>query len=442
MKLKMLLFAIIFLISSWSFATQELEGFLSQQKLVRVYVDSAPGFGHQSAGISVMRRLRELGFDGEFQVVYQQSVADKIKKIYPSFPEGIEGQLNYLSVENYEKAIHENKIPKVNLAISGADDGFGSKFREISMAETYLRLQPLGWGQSVVYGAESRLLESLASLPLANVKSPDLAAFKDFVHSDTAMSPAKKEFVLKFAEASSQHFTFPIYGVGTQTFAPQRMYFYGKAVKAAATKIQSDKAVIAPVVSPFNAQEVDTLLKVFGKAAGFESAIASELKHQKQMHVLTPEQFNELKTLKPGHVYFVLVGTTPQTVFNFFYERATLPVWVAGKNAMSFAVSKGKPYFNTVDDYFLPEKQNLSAASVKTLEKAQMGFSKGYNEFSNQGSITAVSRFIQESSSPGTELEAFFKELGEKMSANDKVSQGLREAMTRGPAPLCSQIFN
>ena len=109
---------------------------------------------------------------------------------------------------------------------------------------------------------------------------------------------------------------------------------------------------------------------------------------------------------------------------------------------MSFAITKGKPYFNTVNDYYLPEKKNLSSSSVKVLEKAQIGFNEGYNQFSNQSSINAVSKFIQESSSPGTELEAFYRTLGEKLSSNDKVLQGLREIIKSGPTPLCSQVFH
>lgn len=434
-------FSLILLFGFWAFA-QDPESFLSEQKMIRVYVDSAPGFGHQSAGISVMRRLRELGFDGLFEVIYQQSVSDKIQKIYPSFPEGIEGQLKYLSVESYEQTIKENTASQVKLAISGADDGFGSRFYEISLAETYLRLQPLGWGQSAVFGADPKLLKQLENLPLANVKSPDWGHIRSLMVADKTMSQDKKEFVIKFAEVSGKHFHFPVYGVGTQVFAPQRLYFYGKAVKAAAKKIHAEQSIIVPVLSPFNAQEMDTMAKVFGKAEGFESSIPSELKHQKQMHILTPHQFNELTSLKPGNVYFVFVGSVPQAIYNFFYEQANLPVWVAGKNAMSFALTKGKPYFNTVNDYYLPEKANLSAASIKVLEKAQTAFSQGYDHFSNQSSLTAVSRFIQEVSSPGTELESFFRQIGAKMSATDKVFEGLREVTKNLPGKSCSTIFN
>ncbi|MBO9666850.1 MAG: hypothetical protein J7501_08555 [Bdellovibrio sp.] len=439
-KLRAFLFCSILLLGLWALAASSPEDFLHEQKLIRVYVDAAPGFGHQSAGISVMRRMREMGFDGQFEVVYQEAVEAKIKKIYPSFPEGIEGQIRYVGAMDYVKNFAQ--VEHVNIAVSGADDGSGDSFRKVAKAYTYLRLQPLGWGQSAMYGKETKVLGSLQNLPLTNLNSPKQEQFKELVRTNSDLSPDKKEFVFKFAELAANNLSFPVYGVGIQTYAPQRMYFYGKAVKSAAQKINSDKAVIVPVLSPFNAQEMDTMNKVFGKTAGFEAATAAELKHQKQMHLMTPAEFAALPQVKPGHVYFVFVGSVPQAVFNFFYEQANLPVWVAGKNAMSFAVTKGKPYFNTVDDYFLPEKNKLSAASIKVLEKAQQGFTAGYMEFANQGSLRAVTQFILEASSPGTELEAFFHSLGEKMSSNDKVREGLRHAIDSGPAPLCSQVFN
>ncbi|UYL10218.1 hypothetical protein B9G69_006450 [Bdellovibrio sp. SKB1291214] len=416
------------------------EEFLHEQKMIRVYVDSAPGFGHQSAGVSVMRRLRDLGFKGEFEVVYQPSVASKIQKIYPGFPEGISGQVHYVDIVTYMESVSHNRVAKVPLAISGADDGFGDKFKNISQSEKYLRLQPLGWGEVGLYSDNLTVLKALKDMPLANFPSNSSEEFLKAVPAMNDLSADMKYFVQRFADSTKTHFSFPIYGVGTQMFAPQRMYFYAKAVKAAALKMDKSKAIVVPVVSPFNAQEMDTMSKVFGKKSGFESSNATELKHQKQMHLLTPQEFSQAN-LKPGNVYFVFVGSVPQTVFNFFYEKATLPVWVAGKNAMSFAVTKGKPYFNTVDDYYLPGKETLSPATVKVIDKAQTSFSEGYQKFMNQTELAAVSQYIQAAATPDSELSNYFKNLGAKMSANDRVLEGLRYIVQSPSIPACSKVF-
>lgn len=72
------------------------------------------------------------------------------------------------------------------------------------------------------------------------------------------------------------------------------------------------------------------------------------------------------------------MGSVPQIVFNYFYEKANLPVCVAGKNAMSFVLGLGKPYFSTVNDYVLPDHSALSESSYKILSRAYTAFNVGY----------------------------------------------------------------
>lgn len=435
-----ILFNAILLIGLVAFAASP-EEFLQTQKLIRVYVDKAPGFGHQSAGISVMKRLRDLGFQGEFEVIYQPAVAGKIQKIYPAFPEGIPGKVHYVDVDKYAHMAMMSQVPKVELAISGADDGYGAVFSKVANADKYLRLQPLGWGPgAVIEGDKLSVLPSMNDLALVNLPTANTESILKSLPEMKDISEDGKRFVERFAAVSESHFNFPVYGIGTQIFAPQRLFFYGKAAKSAASKLDSSKAIIVPVVSPFNAQEMDTFSKVFGKKAGFESSNATELKHQKQMHLLSPQEFADLSTLKPGHVYFVFVGSVPQTVFNFFYEKANMPVWVAGKNAMSFAMTKGKPYFNTVNDYYLPAKETLSAEALKILTNAHNSFDVGYQKFVNQTELTSVSRYIQAAATPGSEIAEYYRALGSKLSSNDRVLEGLR-LITGGSINQCSKIF-
>lgn len=424
-----------------AFAAPSPESFLQEQKLIRIYVDSAPGFGHQSAGISVMRRLREIGFHGEFEVVYQPSVAAKIKKIYPGFPEGIEHEVHYIAVQDYQELRKQGKIQSIPLAISGADDGFGVQFARISSAKNYLRLQPLGWGDSALYDQYVHTLTSLKPLPLTNISSPDTTQFQETLNTQTDLPEDKKAFAKRFAELAPDHFSFPVYGVGIQAYAAARMYFYAKAVKAAAQKLNSSKAVIIPVVSPFNELEMDMIQKTFGKTPGFEAASATELRGQKQMHLLSPAEFAELKALKPGNLYFVFVGSVPQNVYNFFYEQANLPVWVAGKNAMSFAASKGKAYLNTVDDYHLPGKENLSPAASNTISRAYTAFSVGFQEYANQTHLSNLNKFIQQAATPGTEINNFYSGIGKQMSSNDKVLEGLRNVIGSPSELMCKNVF-
>ena len=427
------IWALVFLwVSIFGFSAvgvENPESFIRSQKNIRIYVDSAPGFGHQSAGASVMQRLREIGFTGDFEVIYQTSVSAKLARIYPAFPRGVENQVHYLSVAEYRSRLQQGEVQHVQLAFSGADDGFGESFAKIANSESYLRLQPLGWGVSRIYGAENSRIEQVSGLPLASIQTDS---------RDAELDVSMKTFMQKYSQIAETEFTFPIYGVGIQTFAAQKIYFYAKAVLTAAFRMDPKKAVVIPVVSNFNTSEFDTLLKTFGKSEGFEAATDYELRQQKKFHFLSPSEFVEITNLIPGHLYFVMTGSVPQIIFNQFYKSATMPVWVAGKNAMSFAATSGKPYFNTVDDYHLPELKTISSVANKKLERAKAAFSSGYQVYVNQAQLTAVSQFIQESSTPGTELNQYYKNLGTKMSASDKVLEAVRALKL---AKQCEAIF-
>lgn len=434
------------LLFCWSFAVRAVSAdpseFLRAQKIIRIYVDSAPGFGHQSAGLSVMTRLREIGFQGEFEVIYQSTVAAKISKIYKAFPHGIPGDVKYLSVEEYQRSLEQKTVTKVNLAVSGADDGFGSQFAKMAQAQTYLRLQPLGWGQSQLYGRQSRVLHGLSELPLASLNDTNPDEFQKKLSQDLVLDPAKKEFLFRFATQGFSEFNFPIYGVGIQAYAAQRMFFYSKALRTAAQRLDQNKAIIVPVVSPFNAQEMDAIEKAFGKKAGFESAAPGERAHQNKMHLLMPAEFNSLSSLKPGNIYFVFVGSVPQYAFNLLYEKANLPVWVAGKNAMSFTLTQGKAYLNTVNDYYLPGRSGLSSGSQKIMDQAYEAFSVGYQEYAHQNRLRDLGKFIVEASREGSELRQYFANIGKQMTSNDKVLEALRYSLGAPSVIMCREILS
>ncbi|RYZ80189.1 MAG: hypothetical protein EOP06_25810 [Proteobacteria bacterium] len=307
---------------------------------------------------------------------------------------------------------------------------------KIANAKNYVRLQPLGWGAgtslnfadetsfSKVTMSEFRVMSS--QLPLAVTEDQKAEEVIQELSINAETPQPKKDFFEKFVSMADQVFNFPIYGIGIQTFAAKKMYFYSKAVRTAAHRMASEKPIIIPVLSAFNESEMSTVYKTFGKAPGFEAATETERRHQRTLHLMTPEEFANEKSFLPGHQYFIFVGAVPQSVFNFIYEVANLPVWVAGKNAMSFAETKGKPYFNTVDDYQLPGQKEITENAKRKSKRAFEAFDKGYNEFANPTRLTAISQFIEEASTANTELNNYYKNLGEKLSKTDKVTKAIQ----------------
>lgn len=49
-----------------------IKDLLEQIPLIRVVVNGGRGLGHQAASVTAMNRLRELGYEGDFHVVYEK----------------------------------------------------------------------------------------------------------------------------------------------------------------------------------------------------------------------------------------------------------------------------------------------------------------------------------------------------------------------------------
>lgn len=60
---------------------QTISEFLSSQSVIRVYFDSMPyGSGNQASSYQMMYRLRELGFEGKYEVIY---IGEGVNTYYP-----------------------------------------------------------------------------------------------------------------------------------------------------------------------------------------------------------------------------------------------------------------------------------------------------------------------------------------------------------------------
>lgn len=60
-----------------------VERYLARQAKVRVYISQAPGMGHQIASLNVMKRLRQLGFTGRFEVIFADDNLNKLLILVP-----------------------------------------------------------------------------------------------------------------------------------------------------------------------------------------------------------------------------------------------------------------------------------------------------------------------------------------------------------------------
>ncbi len=118
--------------------------------LIRIGITNAPNNGHQSAGITVINRLRELGYRGRIEVIFSPATKSLLSFLYPPFSaqgpdvQSYEDQrITFISKSVFDSPENSSIATRVPLVIMGADDAGMSA--EDYKSDTMLKLQPLNW---------------------------------------------------------------------------------------------------------------------------------------------------------------------------------------------------------------------------------------------------------------------------------------------------------
>lgn len=415
---------------------------LSQQKLIRVYISNAPGMGHQSASVVVMRRLRQLGFGGTFEVIYNDNIAGKLNTLIP----GIDPQRkDWQDIKDQKiRAILESSfqnisnLPAVDIAISGADDNWKNMTAEKLFSKNYLLLEPQGWGNSFLFqeGVQSpKVIPGLENLGYFY----EIESSQESIESNLADAELNPEFADKVSGLrvilGKEVIMGAIYGVGLIPNMPERIKIWVQGIQMAERSQKFTKPVVLPIISPLNEFEMQTLKWELGLLERTQSG--PRKKRWVLMDIKDPNLPQVFSELNAGDILLVQTGRLPQSLFEVLFARSVLPVLVAGKNAMNLAQNLGKTYINTVNDYGFQMSQN-ETKEEKTIREASevFFFSKIEDKY-----IRRLSKFIQESLNSQSSVSQYFKNLGPQ--GKDKVAEALRflYSEAEGSASLCGKIF-
>src|SRR5262245_14195473 len=102
-------------------------------KEIRIIIRNGRGLGNQKAGITLMQRLRELGFKGTFDIRYLSGCADRLQKLIPEFKPLHKGTISIQDKNLGELTLtplsEKQDFPSTLITMVGADD-FGNLFLE------------------------------------------------------------------------------------------------------------------------------------------------------------------------------------------------------------------------------------------------------------------------------------------------------------------------
>lgn len=110
---------------------QSVEDMLAAQKTIRVLIDIAAGFGNQAATVNMMNRVRQMHFDGTYEVIYPDMSKDKVISLF-NLPKDLpavyhyrdanKGNIDFILESHYMKQLKSNSITPISLSFSGAHD--------------------------------------------------------------------------------------------------------------------------------------------------------------------------------------------------------------------------------------------------------------------------------------------------------------------------------
>jgi|GEM_PF-6346549 len=454
---KTAVFVIALLISSWSFGkpaspleksrkldsvtkiqgTEKVSAFLSSQKKIRAYISSAPGYGHQSATFTVMKRFRQLGYHGEFEVIYQDEIASKLSSFMIGFDPAQSGWqklsqigISAISYSQFQKGIQQSEL--IPLGITGADDNIEFRGPEALNVKSYIRLEPQEWGDSVL-----QYRNTSGSTVIPGLK--DLG-----FHVEIDSSPEGLERALKIPEASIEFgpkvpairsillksdIDFGvIYGIGLLGNIAGRLKIWVEGLQnARKTEPQLFRGgIVLPIFSHLNEQEISSILWEFGLKDDTDPPENKSRKRAKKKPVEyyqwnDPGLVSALEGLSSDQILLVQMDRVPPDIFEIFVNKSRIPLLVAGKNTMNLAQSMGRPYINTVGDYNFPNSPSLSP-------KSQTIFNRGIEVFHYSMTGTTaqrrISAYLRQLMDENSELAQMFQNLA--LQEHDKVAEALQ----------------
>ena len=397
---------------------EEVQSFLHEQSIIRIGISKAPGNGHQSAGATVITRLRELGYQGLIEVVYDEDVAHKLEYLIPPFQEN----LGFQQVAEKKLAfIPKTKLSSiapytVNLGLMGADDK-GWIADDLNV-QNLLTLQPLGWKNPTTLSRKGLPVEHFDHLrSLGFIFSPPQPSDTSlFLQQEMAhISEFRKKIVGLNAiiDQRDESEIAPVYGHFIRE--GWQLVHYLRGLQWAITHYPGlfEKKIVVPVFSRFSdlewqdaAREVDQLRK------GIRS---------KTISTVTSET---IKALSAGQILVVNVGPVTKSVFDYFYEISTIAPVVEGKNSINLMKILGRPYLPSVDFETFFWDRNVRPNPVVRRAASAMWTSNG---IAPRTIASQIGRFIAEAKNPHSDVYRLFSQPGAQLDpvTNDKFIQGL-----------------
>jgi hypothetical protein len=417
-------------IAPWSSEDESrVREYLRSQSVIRAYIDGSPQYGHQSATLNVLRRVRALGFEGRFEVVFAQTLsgetnAERLAKLIPEFDAGKRDQfIASWNARFVDDRTWSSTAPRtaVELGLTGGMDGGDHEGVRRALHATYfLRLTPLHFSAAtdnlMVHprGIEG-LPRALHGLPtrIPVTRRSDVAEFLQEVLASDPRMLAKMDGLQALLNTKSQ----------VLMFQRPRDIRQLEQVYAAVAELRDQRADLFPhgcVIAVL----YDASITMVDEALPSNTVLMREVIHRVDGLVLDAQGVPPWEAER-APTMIALVGNVPMPVYEQIMAHATLPVIGSGANTEELAWNLGRPVL--FNDGFQPDLLDddlpddvhtvLSQASTQLIRRQEIRFD-------------AVSRYLAQSLDEQSSLSRYYRDRFETKwptDAPDKVLRALYE---------------
>jgi hypothetical protein len=363
-------------------STQSVDDFLQKQTLVRVCLSRGPGMGDQANAANVMNHLRQMGYQGKFEVVYENEVVSAVTTVFnlpktiPPVYDDANHHIRFIEFNTYEKLLAADQIDVTNFSFGMGKSANTCDFENIH-AKTYAHFVPYFDSRGLNHDATQIDADDLDE-EITQIDSgkkylispiPTYEQAKDFLHQ----TPVGKEVMMKKPALQTL-----LDGIDTNQFNIMFVYgytlqLYGNGELANAGNIletlaglryaqlhgpaELKKPIIVAVFYDYK-KDAETILKFihsndWGDAEMPGSAEArAAVQALKLGDVLTiadiadPDTIRTIQTLPPNSILLLSMGAMPKTVFDGMYNHVgpnILPQVREGAGTFNTLVATGRP---------------------------------------------------------------------------------------------------
>lgn len=337
---------------------------------IRILIEGAAGHGHAASNITLLKKIRQLGYTGQIQIVAEGETRSSLIKMLPELSyltthtmsaKIIDSTLNINNEVKFVESVHNlpADIEKVKFTIMGASDYVGKRNWSVPDLKTegLLVMNPPGWDHAVVqYAGYTKALHSSKNWPLA-IPLEEVSNPEEFLKSklQTRELAPKIEGLLSLVDPSNKFETLMSYNNVGSTYHFQDIIFgYRQAV---AKEPEKFKGPIVIALLSDSIEHFDYLKSMAGYLPG-----AYPPTKINALSITDQNLKSALASMDKNDVMFVSIGSLPQEAFRWVLGQGTLPALVTGANSTNDLRAMGKAYISTsIIGHRWPSKVSLAS---------------------------------------------------------------------------------